>query len=324
MSVCLRAGKFKMTEAFGQAESLSHFSDDVLKSSHMKMRSKLKTPENFSFRHTVESHGWYDLLPFEYSGGRLKYVSRGIQLAVFEKAGDVFVESFGEASQRNAMIAAARHILRLDQDLGEFYELTAEQDAYGWIGEDGAGRLLRSATVYEDLIKTLCTTNCSWALTRKMVGNLVGSLGEETATGAKAFPTPEAMAGKGEEFYRSEIKAGYRSPFFVEIAEAVASGKLDPEKWLVSELSTDELKKELKQIKGIGDYAAEHMLKLLGRYDGLALDSWIRAEFYEKHNRKKPCADSRIHKHYKKYGRWRGLVLWCDMTQRWFDEPSGR
>src|SRR5690606_35108531 len=160
------------------------------------------------------------------------------------------------------------------------------------------------------------------SLTKKMVENLVGSLGEETVGGKKAFPTPQAMAEKDEGFYRGEIKAGYRSPYFVEIAEAVTAGEVDPESWLNSELSTEELKKEIKQIKGIGDYAAEHMLKLLGRYDGLALDSWIRAEFYKKHNREKPCADSRIHKHYKKYGRWRGLVLWCDMTQRWFEEKA--
>ncbi len=139
--------------------------------------------------------------------------------------------------------------------------------------------------------------------------------------GSKAFPTPEAMAAKGEVFYRNEIKAGYRSPYFVEIAEAVAEGKIDPERWLEPERPTDELKKEIKSIKGVGDYAAEHMLKLLGRYDGLALDSWIRGEFYKKHNKEKPCADSRIHKHYKKFGRWKGLVVWCDMTERWF-EPS--
>ena len=31
------------------------------------------------------------------------------------------------------------------------------------------------------------------------------------------------------------------------------------------------MKKEIKKIKGVGDYAAENLLKLLGRYDGLAL-----------------------------------------------------
>src|SRR6266545_2400997 len=41
-----------------------------------------------------------------------------------------------------------------------------------WALARGAGRLLRSPTVFEDAVKTLCTTNCSWALTRLMVERL--------------------------------------------------------------------------------------------------------------------------------------------------------
>ena len=133
----------------------------------------------------------------------------------------------------------------------------------------------------------------------------------------RAFPTPEAMASVDADFYRSEIKAGYRSPYFVELAESVASGRLDPESWLHSDLPTPELKKEMKKVKGVGDYAAENLLKLVGRYDGLALDSWLRSQFYKNHNKEKACPDKKIERHYKKYGPWRGLVIWCDMTERW-------
>ena len=45
-------------------------------------------------------------------------------------------------------------------------------------------------------------------------------------------------------------------------AEAVASGNLDPEAWLVSDLPTAELKKTIKTVKGIGDYAAENSRQL--------------------------------------------------------------
>jgi hypothetical protein len=60
------------------------------------------------------------------------------------------------------------------------------------------------------------------------------------------------------------------------------------------------------------------MLKMLGRYDGLALDSWLRAQFYKKHKNGRKCKDKTIERHYKKYGEWKGLALWCDMTERWF------
>jgi N-glycosylase/DNA lyase len=172
--------------------------------------------------------------------------------------------------------------------------------------------------VFEDVIKTLCTTNCSWSLTRKMVANLVDALGEPSQSGARSFPTAEAVASRPESFFRNEIKAGYRSPYFVEIADAVAAGKIDPESWLHSPLSTIDLKKEIKKVKGFGDYAAENLLKLLGRYDGLALDSWLRAQFYKKHNSEKPCADKKIDKFYSEFGEWRGLAIWCDMTEDWF------
>ena len=218
------------------------------------------------------------------------------------------------------LVRDVRHILRLDDPLEEFYELTDTDQRLSWVSVSNAGRLLRSPTVFEDMIKTLCTTNCSWGLTKNMVRNIVDLLGERASDGSSAFPTPEAMASVSESFYRDEVRAGYRSPYFVEIADAVASGKIDPESWLTTELPTAELKKEIKGVKGFGDYAAENLLKLLGRYDGLALDSWLRSQFYKKHNREKVCPDKKIERHYKRFGAWKGLVIWCDMTERWFDE----
>jgi N-glycosylase/DNA lyase len=150
-----------------------------------------------------------------------------------------------------------------------------------------------------------------------MVSNLVNVLGERGRNGSIAFPTAAVMAEQNEKFYRDTIKAGYRSPYFVELAEKVASGMLDPEAWLTSDMPTSELKNEIKSIKGIGEYSAEHLLKLLGRYDGLALDSWLRSQFYKKHNQNKPCPDKKIERRYAKFGKWKGLVFWCDMTEYW-------
>jgi 3-methyladenine DNA glycosylase/8-oxoguanine DNA glycosylase len=207
-----------------------------------------------------------------------------------------------------------RHILRFDDDLQKFYKIVKSKKELAWIAKQNAGRLLRSPTVYEDLIKTVCTTNCSWALTKKMTANLVEKLGEKSKTGESAFPTAEAMASVPAEFYRDEIRAGYRSSYFAELAENVASGRINPESWLDSDLPTAELKKQMKRIKGVGDYAAENLLKLVGRYDGLALDSYLRAQFYRKHGDGQICADKEIERFYEPYGEWRGLTMWCDMS----------
>lgn len=243
-----------------------------------------------------------------------------VSATINETEGGLEIEAFGGKNSKQfdeKILRDTRHILRLDDDLSGFYKAVKSEKRLSWIAKASAGRLVRSPTVFEDLVKTICTTNCSWALTKKMTANLVENLGEKTKDGKSAFPTAERMASVSAEFYRDEIRAGYRSPYFAELAESVASGALNPEAWLDSDLPTTELKKEMKKVKGVGDYAAENLLKLVGRYDGLALDSWLRAQFYKKHNGEAICADKEIEIFYEKFGAWRGLTIWCDMTEKW-------
>jgi 3-methyladenine DNA glycosylase/8-oxoguanine DNA glycosylase len=288
----------------------------------------IETPRNFSFRHTVYSHGWSELLPFRLDEANwlLNYVFAGadssepVSATISEAGSGLQIDIARKRFNKAKLLRDVRHILRLDDPLEEFYGLTDNEERLKWVSRSNAGRLLRSPTVFEDMVKTLCTTNCSWGLTKNMVTNLVQLLGVAALDGSRAFPTAEALASVPEKFFREDVRAGYRSPYFAELAEAVASGRVDPESWLTTEMSTPELKKEIKSVKGFGDYAAENLLKLLGRYDGLALDSWLRSQFYKKHNREKSCADKKIERHYKKFGSWKGLAIWCDMTERWFDE----
>jgi 3-methyladenine DNA glycosylase/8-oxoguanine DNA glycosylase len=293
----------------------------------MTTRLSLETPPDFNFKTAVYSHGWSQLLPFalDLENWRLSYVFAGetaVSAVIREAGGEIEIELAAdkiEQARKAKILRDVRHILRLDDDLSDFYRLTRKEKRLAWVAGLNGGRLLRSPTVFEDLVKTLCTTNCSWALTKSMVKNLVEKLGDAAADGRRAFPTPEAMAGVSERFYRDEIRAGYRSPYFAELAEKVAGGQLNPEKWLASDLPTRELKKEMKSVKGVGDYAAENLLKLVGRYDGLALDSFLRGEFYKKHNGEQICADQEIELFYEKFGHWRGLAIWCDMTEKWHD-----
>ena len=81
-----------------------------------------------------------------------------------------------------AALAGAAHVLRLDHDLSRFYGLIAEDPDLSWAAT-GAGRMLRSPTVFEDVVKTICTTNCAWGATVRMVNALVSSLGEPAIGG---------------------------------------------------------------------------------------------------------------------------------------------
>ncbi len=292
----------------------------------VKTTLKIEAPISFNFKRTVNSHGWYDLPPFELDRENCILTrvfdvegEPPLTAEIREAENDLKISVFGEAGEKAIVkiVRDFRHILRLDEDFSAFYELTNSVTDFDWIFQQGAGRLLRSPTVFEDLVKTICTTNCSWALTRKMIVNLVEKLGETTSDGRKSFPTAAKMAEQEVDFYKNEIRAGYRAAYFQELAQKVVSGALDVESWLVSDLPTEELKKQIKSVKGAGDYAAENLLKLLGRYDGLALDSYLRMRFTKIRNGGEVCEDRQIRLHYEKFGSFAGLAIWCDMTRDW-------
>ena len=93
--------------------------------------------------------------------------------------------------------------------------------------------MLRSPTVFEDVVKTVCTTNCAWSATVRMVDALVTHLGEPALGGdgplSNAFPSPAAMAAAPESFYRDVVRAGYRGAYLTGSRGAVAGGELDLE-----------------------------------------------------------------------------------------------
>ena len=171
------------------------------------------------------------------------------------------------------------HMFRLDEDLLGFYTLVGEDGDLSWCVA-GAGRMLRSPTVFEDVVKTICTTNTSWSGTRKMTHALVDNLGIEAPGGGRTFPTAMAMADADERFYREVVRAGYRGPYLKTLATEVAEGTLDLEELNDPGLPDDEAAARLLALPGVGPYAAAHvMLTSLGRYSRLVLDSWTRPTY---------------------------------------------
>ena len=274
------------------------------------------------------SHGWCVLPPFEFDKTKWTLArvidlkgAQPITVTISSSKRAVIADTSRSVGKRvvEKIIRDVRHMFRLDDDMAGFYEAVSHEPEFAWIAAEGAGRLLRSPTVFEDLVKMICTTNCSWALTEKMVNGLVNEMGRESDDRRKSFPTPEVMAAQSEKFYRDKVRAGYRAPYLRELAQRVASRELDVERWLQSDLPHEQFMKELKRIKGVGNYAAENLLKLLGRYDGLALDSWTRAQFAKARNNTRAASDNKIARFYSRFNSWRGLVLWCDMTRHWLD-----
>jgi 3-methyladenine DNA glycosylase/8-oxoguanine DNA glycosylase len=281
--------------------------------------------EPVDLRRTLASHGVADLLP-----NRLDEEAWTLEttlavdgpahtLVLREgRAGHARVElrdgRLG-ARAREALLAKVRHMLRLDEDLSRFYALVAEDGDLSWV-TSGAGRMLRSPTVFEDVVKTVCTTNLAWGGTVRIVSALVNQLGVEGRHG-RAFPTPAAMAEASEAFYKDEARAGYRGPYLRAIAAAVADGSLDLEVLDGrSDLPDDEVAARLLALPGVGPYAVAHIMMLLGRYGRLILDSWTRPTYARLAGRK-TVADRTIERRFRRYKDFAGLAFWLYLTRDW-------
>jgi 3-methyladenine DNA glycosylase/8-oxoguanine DNA glycosylase len=209
--------------------------------------------------------------------------------------------------------AVVRRMLNLDEDLSGFYAVAADDPELAWVAR-GAGRMLRSPTVFEDVVKTICTTNCAWSATVRMVGALVEHVG------GGAFPTPEAMAEAGEDVYREVVRSGYRGAYLRSLASGVAEGTIDLEALLDPELPDEEIAARLLSLPGVGPYAAAHTMMLVGRYSRLILDSWTRPKYARLNGRK--AADRTIERRFRRYGPYAGLAFWLYLTRDWVEDGS--
>jgi 3-methyladenine DNA glycosylase/8-oxoguanine DNA glycosylase len=306
----------------------------------------VRTPDPFDLALTVESHGWYDLPPWRWNrerrllgrpirllGGRAVYaeVAQGPRGLAFRAVAEGRLGA-GEARQAREAMAIC---LALDEDLAPFRARIQELEAVRaagrgkdlpdlrWVLARGAGRLLRSPTVFEDAVKTLCTTNCTWAVTRGMVTRLCQRLGEPAPLDSLTFPTAAAMAARDERFYREEIRAGYRASFLAALARGAADGSLDLEGLRDPAVGADEAAARIRALAGFGPYATEHLLRLLGRHGHLALDSWNRSKLARIRGKRRPPSDRTLRRWYARYGEWAGLAMWLEVTADWHgDEPA--
>ncbi|MDQ2984780.1 MAG: Fe-S cluster assembly protein HesB [Actinomycetota bacterium] len=290
--------------------------------------------EPVDLRRTLSSHGLVELLPMRLdaeapaleitlgvNGGR----ARTLEIAAGRK-GHASVTVAGRApSKRDSawLRERVRHVLGLDEDLSEFYALAAADPDLSWTGI-GAGRMVRSPTVFEDVVKTICTTNCTWSATVRMTTALVENLGEPAVgSDRRAFPTPAAMADADESFYRDVVRSGYRGAYLRQLAADVAEGRLDLEELRHDRsLSDDEVAERLLALPGVGPYATAHMMMLLGRYTRLILDSWTRPKYARLNGRK--ASDKTIERRFRRYGPYAGLAFWLYLTRDWVEEePVG-
>jgi 3-methyladenine DNA glycosylase/8-oxoguanine DNA glycosylase len=120
------------------------------------------------------------------------------------------------------------------------------------------------------------------------------------------------LAEAGAQRLRREARLGYRAEWVSRLAREVADGKLDLNEFEHFEGSTVELKRLLRQIHGVGDYAASNIAMLLGRYDCLAIDTEMMRHLEQRHPRRK-WTPKTIAAHYESWHPYEFLAYWYEL-----------
>ncbi len=122
------------------------------------------------------------------------------------------------------------------------------------------------------------------------------------------WPSPERIAKAAVRELKERCKLGYRAKALKGIAEAVCNAFPKPQQ--LEEMSTEEAKAELMELKGIGEYSAD----IVSPHPGFALDVWsakivnmliFRKEVESPRSiipKLKKIADDR-------WGKWKGYVF---------------
>ncbi len=284
------------------------------------MRFTLPARKPFNFLSVIQSHGWYQLAPFDFDEGSntLHYVvqlanGRVIELHMRDGVDGVAVETEKlEKLERREVAGKVAWMFGLDMDFSRFYAASHGEPKLARLQARALGRVLRSPTLFEDVIKTILTTNTLWTATRNMTRKLVNEFGAplEEEPEKRAFPTPASIAASSPEVLKEKVRVGYRASAIHRLGVRVATGELDLESLKTSTLPTLELRKQLLTLNGVGPYAAANLLMILGRTDFIPIDSYALKMVSHEWYKGKPVTAKEVEKRFEKWGEFKGLAFW--------------
>lgn len=136
----------------------------------------------------VRAHGWPLLAPFVLRPNALEWAVDLPDAAEVRMSWPRGGSSVSVHVNEDAGLSSGDHLFlcnrvkwtfRADEDLSEFWQLCQGDPVLSLCVQSRAGILLRSATIFEDVVKTLCTTNCHWRNTKRMGAKLCSALGCE-------------------------------------------------------------------------------------------------------------------------------------------------
>jgi 3-methyladenine DNA glycosylase/8-oxoguanine DNA glycosylase len=238
-------------------------------------------PRDYVLRRDYCSYGYFLLEPnhwdakgevvsrvLELEGGPAKLYVTQEREGVRRRAGAalaVLADRGLSKAERGETARLLTRMLRLDEGpevIRDFHRVDARWKKLG------RGRLMRSPSFFEDVIKTVTSCNVTWPSTVAMNRRLCEVVGK-----GGSFPSAKRVARTRPATLRARCRVGYRDARIIELAQLFTSGEIEPEWFEDPGTADDAIWERLLELPGIGPYAAANIMQLLGRYHRLPLDT---------------------------------------------------
>jgi len=196
-------------------------------------------------------------------------------LRLYEKDGKIIFEDTTEEDFKNIWIK----YFDFEKDYSGIKSFLSQRDkTMKEALEYAPGIRILNQDFFECLISFIISQNNRIPMIKKVVANLSRRYGRyiKTVDGKDyySFPKAEDLAGISEEELM-ESKTGFRAKYIIDAVNRALTGEIDEEKFAA--LSTEEARKLLMEIKGVGPKVADCVLLFsLGRSDAFPTDVWVK------------------------------------------------
>jgi DNA-3-methyladenine glycosylase II len=164
--------------------------------------------------------------------------------------------------------AALERVLGLDVDLSGFYRLAEGDAILAPLARRYRGlKPPRFPSVFEALANAIACQQVTLTLGLSLLNRLAEiygracldpAAGENGGIAPRAFPVPEELAGIPPEALRPLGFSHQKAQYLIDLAGAVADGKLDLE--ALAALDNEEAVARLRELRGVGRWSAEYVL----------------------------------------------------------------
>ncbi len=218
----------------------------------------------------------------------------------------IFLESKPSKESLDRIKSTLVHSIGADVNLHEFYALAKKDPILKYVVADLFGMHSTSSgdNVFPDAILAILLQMAPLKRSNEMMNCVITKYGEKAEFDSKTiyvWPPPLRLANLNPEMFAKVCKIGYRAKRIVKLAEKLVKEDF-PTLQELEMLSSEEAKKRLLELPGIGDYSAD----IINPHGGFPIDVWSAEVFGKLFFGKEPANNRQAVEKVKREGilRW--------------------